>query len=381
MTECIRYDAIQIKAVVTPDGFIRDRPVITRTGIFEYRDSAGKTVREYRSPDEVFKADSLATVLGIPITDKHHGMITADNVSAIIGTVLTPGVKEDAGVVADIVIHQAKRLGSKRELSLGYHAEVVTESGVTPDGHRYDAVQRNIRYNHLAVVERGRAGNARLRLDSNEAVSFDMEDDVTDPVRLVSVRLDNGIEYQASPEVAQAIHKLGDDLKTKSTSLDRVQAELDSLKAQNTEVETTLAEVLDAADATRVKGKTIDAAKLVTAAIKDMPARLRARSELEETAKKHEIKFDSKTTDRAIREAVVTKVRGDAVKFDDKSDDYVASAYDFAIANDTTKTKKVAEQRVAVTKTDSKTEEQPTGGASAARSRMLNGLRNRQVNA
>jgi hypothetical protein len=57
-----------------------------------------------------------------------------------------------------------------QELSAGYTAELDMTPGVWTDAegaeHRYDAIQRNIRYNHLAIVPRGRAGrDVKLRLD------------------------------------------------------------------------------------------------------------------------------------------------------------------------------------------------------------------------
>lgn len=370
MTTVNRYDVIGIKAVVTADGFIRDRPILTRSGIFQYKDAFGKMVREYRPPEEVFKEDSLATIVGIPITDLHNGMVSADNTQGILGTVISAGIKQDENVVADIVIHDTKRLGNKRELSLGYKAVVLATPGTTPTGEKYDTIQTDIKYNHLAVVHRGRAGNARLHLDRMDASSFDIEDETMEP-RLTTVRLDNGIEYQAAQEVAQAFVKLVDEAKRLKTEQDQKQAELDSLKNQSVEMETALASII--ADSADYKGKPVALAKEVAEQFKTLPARIRARSELEETAKKRDVKFDAKDTDRQIREKIVTKIRGDSIKFDDKSDDYVASAYDLAIVVADDKTKKVGEQRQTVVKQDSSSPKM--GGANAARARMVANIR------
>jgi hypothetical protein len=57
------------------------------------------------------------------------------------------------------------------EVSMGYLADVIPESGVTPTGEHYDAKQTNIRFNHMALLPQGhaRAGSgARLRLDGNQ---------------------------------------------------------------------------------------------------------------------------------------------------------------------------------------------------------------------
>jgi hypothetical protein len=371
MTEQTRYDAIHIKATVSPDGFIYDRPVITRTGIFEYKDKTGKVLKEYRPPEEVFHEDSLKSILGIPVTDTHRGLVSPDNVNGIIGTVLTTGTKDgDSNVVADVVIHQAKRLGSKRELSLGYRALVVDVPGVTPEGQRYDSKQTNIRYNHLAVVEVGRAGNARLRLDSNEATSLVLEEEMADTPKLVSIRLDSGLEYFGQQEVAQAFAKMGDDLKKKTSDYEKILAERDTLKQQHEEVQKLLKGLVPAAAET---AKLPELATMVADSVKEMPAKLAARSELESKAKQLDIKFDGKS-DRELRELIVMKIRGDSIKFDGKSDDYVTSAYDLALGMDVDKSKKIGEQRVSIGKQADHTATK-LGGASAARARMVNTIR------
>ena len=88
----VRYDTFHIKAEKTDEGFIRDSPVIGRTGILKYRNPDGTTRNEYRPPEEAFNADSLATLNGKPITVGHHGMVNNKNWnrSAPVGTGITP---------------------------------------------------------------------------------------------------------------------------------------------------------------------------------------------------------------------------------------------------------------------------------------------------
>jgi hypothetical protein len=55
-------------------------------------------------------------------------------------------------------------------------ADAGPEPGVTHEGERYDLVQTQIRYNHLAVVGRARAGSvARLRMDSMTQRTFKID--------------------------------------------------------------------------------------------------------------------------------------------------------------------------------------------------------------
>src|SRR5699024_4238742 len=45
-----------------------------------------------------------------------------------------------------------------RELSMRYSATLAWVDGVTPDGEPYECIQRNIKNNHLALVDKARAG-------------------------------------------------------------------------------------------------------------------------------------------------------------------------------------------------------------------------------
>ena len=63
-----RYDKVEITATKTSEGFIRDTPIVGRTGILVYKTFDGKERREYRPPDEAFKSESLASLKGKPIT-------------------------------------------------------------------------------------------------------------------------------------------------------------------------------------------------------------------------------------------------------------------------------------------------------------------------
>lgn len=336
----LRYDFVDIgSARVNDDGFVHDRPVLSRSGVFTYHNQDGTTRREWRPPEEVFAAPHLASLRGAPITDGHNGIARADS-SHIIGTVLTEGQRESENLSAEIVIHHPGRLGTRRELSLGYRLDLDDTPGTTPDGDPYDAVQKNLRCNHLAVVHRGRAGNARLRMDSADAASEPTEAPVSTlpPIpptlsatatpkeattvaepsvpasapqaaaRLVLTRVD-GIEYQAPPEVVRDLDRLREASKADKVRADTAEAERDALKETASRFEAEKAQVrLDAA------------------------AQARARVRLETEADKHGVEVRSDMSDRDVREAVVRKVRGNDTRFDGKSDEYVTASYDIAVA-------------------------------------------------
>ena len=317
----IRYDRAPIKAIRTDEGFIKDTPVLTRTGVFIYRNHDGSERREYRPPEEVFNADSLAAYAGIPITKGHPGKVTSANAANhTIGTVLTPARQDGDNLIADIVIHNVEAVNAgNKELSVGYELDLDETPGIAPNGERYDAIQRNIKPNHLAIVSRGRAGNARLNMDGDEEAVINDGD-----VVMTKLRLDNGIEYDAAPEVIQAYNKLNQDKAEIVAAKDKAEARADSAEA--------------------------DLKKLQEAQEKfkqDAISQARERLNLEAVAKAHNVEFKQDATDRDIKAAVVKAIRGDSLTLDGKSDDYVAAAFDMAITakEEADKASKVAGQR------------------------------------
>lgn len=318
----VRYDRAPIKAIRTDEGFIKDSPVLTRTGVFIYRNHDGSERREYRPPEEVFKADSLEAYAGIPITKGHPGKVTSANAANhTIGTVLTPARQDGDNLIADIVIHNVAAVNAgNKELSVGYELDLDETPGIAPNGERYDAIQRNIKPNHLAIVSKGRAGNARLNMDGNEEDAETSNGDV----KMTKLRLDNGIEYDAAPEVIQAYNKLNQDKAEIIAAKDKAEARADSAEAD-------LKKLQEAQEQFK----------------QDAISQARERLKLEAVAKAHNVEFKQDATDRDIKAAVVKAIRGDSLTLDGKSDDYVAAAFDMAITakEEADKASKVAGQR------------------------------------
>lgn len=168
-----RLDSIKMdQTYYTEEGYLVDHPVVTRCGIFEYAKPDGGIRRELRLPEEVFAEKSLASYEGKPIIITHEaGEVTKDNVSQEqIGTILSAGYRDGDNVRCKIVIHNTdalKKCGLK-ELSLGYGLN-LDESPGTYKGEKYDAIQRDIEVNHLALVGEARAGDsARLNIDHKD---------------------------------------------------------------------------------------------------------------------------------------------------------------------------------------------------------------------
>lgn len=314
--EATRYDRTSFKARRTDEGYLIDTPVVGRVGIQLYKNADGSIRRELRPPEEVFKPDSLATYAGKPITDGHpQEYVTAENAKSLsVGTMQTPGRQDGNNVVSEIIIHDGKMIakvdrGDARELSLGYKVDLDETPGVW-DGQAYDAVQRNIRINHLAIVPRGRAGNARLNLDRLDAVSYSPDEELPMP----KIRLDNGIEYEAAPEVIHALETLRSDqaavkatVTTLQTTVDTLTAERDTLKSQ-------------VASADKVRADALAAAR----------TELEARAKLDKVAEAFKVDGTGKT-DREVKELVIKAVRADA-DLTGKSEDYINAAFDLSVS-------------------------------------------------
>ena len=322
-----RYDVVTIRAKRTDEGFIEDSPILTRTGIFTYRDPAtGKQRREYRPPEEVFHVDSLASYRGKPVTIGHPGMVHSKNVRAHgAGTLISPGRQDGDNVVGDIVIHDPTAVDAGHsDLSMGYRIDLDETPGVI-NGEPYDAIQRAIRVNHCAIVKTGRAGNSRLNLDEADIETTPIQEAALADERLVELRLD-GIPYKASPEIQVALDKLRADLAAATTRADAAQATADTHKAA---LDTAVAKA--ATDATAMRADAI--------------AQVRTRLDMEDRAKALKVEVRADMSDQDLRIAVIRKVRGDAMDLTGKSADYITAAYDLAAGETTARADEGTSQR------------------------------------
>jgi hypothetical protein len=203
----IRYDAGTLRAAKrTPQGFVQVDGYASRIGVQEYRNGP-KVRRELRLPDDVFADPSLGGFLGLPITDDHPSeMVNSENAAALTkGTVLTTGRRDGDKVMVTATIYDKKLIrkmdGGKRQLSVGYLVELDETPGEHPVYGKYDAIQRNIVPNHLAVVERGRAGaEVAVRMDgANSDVWVEV---LPSDARLTSV--DDGHQHVIQDRSAQS---------------------------------------------------------------------------------------------------------------------------------------------------------------------------------
>lgn len=227
-----RYDkgVVRGEAEVTEEGYIKANAVVTRTGVFLYKNPDGTIRRELRHPDEVLVADSLDSMKMIPVTNGHppERLVTAENSKALaIGFTGEQVSLDNQYILANFLITDADGVrevieNNKKELSLGYTVDLVPEEGEY-FGEPYDFRQTNIKYNHLSLVAAARAGpEARIALDSDDAQEID-KTEVVMTKRKVRIR---GDDYMMEPDAAEGAERLMEDLRNLEDEKRRVESEI-----------------------------------------------------------------------------------------------------------------------------------------------------------
>ena len=245
-TDTIRLDATGLPDAVrdllappllTEDGFLVVEGIVGRSGVLDYPMGDGSVRREYRPAEEAFRADSIASYEGKPLVDQADGGHRAEvtptkNTHLIKGAVLFATPLPEHGLVkARVSIHDAQVIARVQAgataLSLGYTVRLDATPGTTPDGERYDAIQRDVKINHLSRVRRGRAGDiARFRMDGDDLVP-DTPQQQEAAVANVKLRLDG-----QTVDVDQSSVVTIEAVSQKLERYDSIVAERDELKGR-----------------------------------------------------------------------------------------------------------------------------------------------------
>lgn len=165
------------------DGFLTVELAATRAGVMPYFDNqTGEVVMELKPEDEIFSDITMNSIKGVPITDRHPPvMLNTKNWKDFTkGTTHLNPRKDGNLLVIDETLFDDELIayvksGKKEQVSIGFRAELEEKSG-TYDGKEYDRIQRNIRINHVAHVEQGRAGEkVKARIDSKKPVGYSIK--------------------------------------------------------------------------------------------------------------------------------------------------------------------------------------------------------------
>ena len=155
---------------------------LTKEGVFPY---SGAQIG-LEPPDRIFKVYRPAEELQKPETLKSFELVPFINEHAMLGDYGVPAESKGVlGVVGQNVKFNAPYLTAdikifgnkmkdllergKNNISAGYSFDLDNTSG-NFNGENYDCIQRNIRCNHIALVQEGRCGKDVRVLDKNDII-------------------------------------------------------------------------------------------------------------------------------------------------------------------------------------------------------------------
>lgn len=307
----------------TDNGYLKVPGKVARTGIQQYLASElGLTDRKpndivnvYRPPEEVFAQDSLASYDNADVTDDHPSdMVDSKSFKDVaVGHSISVGRQEGDFVIVDLLIKDQEAIDAitagKSELSAGYEAEYVPEKGKTADGESYEFVQRKIRINHIALVDKARAGR--------EARLFDKQ--TNQEITMNIVTLDTGKTVEVADKATAQL----------------IQNTIDSLRKQVKDAEEKKEEAEKAKDEAEAKAEKKDE-ELEEEKKKSSDAAIaeRVQSVIDTMDKARKIagdEFACESMDvNTIRREAMAKARP-TVDWKSKSDHYVQAAWDMEV--------------------------------------------------
>lgn len=324
----------------TPEGYLTAFIRCTCAGVFRYVGKDGKTIdRVLRPENEVGDPASVASANSKPVTLKHpNEMVDVENIKKYeVGFTGTDAYFDGIDLWITITITDPKAIEAieKKEVqavSMGYDVQVLEENNDPLNnwrGTEYSFVQHGIRYNHLALVYAGRAGES-VEIAVGDSIEEIVKPQTAGkhPAKETTMAKKNllidGAVYECDEAVAERIagleKKLNDSAVASKSALDAVTAERDSAKA---ELEKTTAE----RDAAQAEVKTLKEKQLDES---EIARRVDEKIALVEKAKGFgcEVKAEDSALD--IKKAVIAKAFGDKMDLNEKTDAYVEAAFDSA---------------------------------------------------
>lgn len=317
----------------TRDGYMAVRAKAARTGTYQYLGSeidpanahglrdAG-LVHVLRDEAAVFDAKSAHSFIGKPITDNHPTVpVNAANWrDHARGTVMGAKWEEGGYLAFDLMLTDAATIDAvtngKRELSNGYEAELQFGDFDGPGGVKCVAKQVAIKGNHVAIVDKGRAGPSCAITDSvavcdaNPAALADLQPKGNAVKKIVLDGLQ--VDLSDADAVSVAIDKLQNTLKDAVEAKDKALTDVATL--------TTDKATLDA-KVTTLEKQVADA-KLTPAQLRDAA---KAYAQVCGKAKALGLTISDEMDEPAIMKATVNAKIGDAAK--DWNDAQIAASF------------------------------------------------------
>lgn len=308
-------------------GFLHAKAVLTRAGVFDYYDTEGNLYREYRSDEEVFNEESVKSLKMKPITNDHPAsMVTVNNIKNLqIGSIGENIEKKDSYLIANIVITDKdmvstilnrQALSMPTELSCGYTCDLIPGLGIHDKDGYYTFLQKNIKYNHVSIVDKGRAGRNVKIIDKQK--ESEMPEKVQVQFSRQAVKIDSielgAIMKVVDEESLELVNMLNSYIDTAVDVIKNIKKDKDELQGK-------LDQSLETAKKLQTK---VDS--LLNIDSPEIATMLKKRKEIEDVAAI--LKVDCKDKDSKTIMCDCIKAASENAILDGKSDDYIAARFD-----------------------------------------------------
>jgi len=340
----------------TDEGFLVVGAAVARVGVqdyssesFDYNElpnnlkGSNRPIKLFRPEQEVFAKDTLNSIANKPVTDDHPAsFVDASNVRHLQVGFSKDSVKTEGDFVrADLVIQDKETIerimDGKKEISLGYHTDIKWKAGDDPRYGQYDGIQTNIKTNHIAIVQSGRAGH-NVKLDDSKKETAMVK------------RMLDGLTVEFNDQAAEAYDKKADEVEGLQKQLADEKDDCNKKKALVDELEGKLA----------AKDAEIEALKDP----KHLQDSINARVSLVERAKSLcDIDDVEALSDLELKKATIAKCLGDKIDLENKADDFVNGV--FAVLEPKSESKKLGDELTKMEDTEDKND------VDAARQRMI----------
>ena len=169
---------------------------------------ADKVYRLYRDPDELAKGAS--TFNNLPILNKHIRVTVEEpKKENVVGSIGSDVSFDEQYLKASLCVWDAPAIAGVEsekqcELSAAYYYRADMTPGTAPDGEDFDGVMRDIKGNHLALVEAGRAGPDVYVADSDPFVKNTIKPKETPAMKMTKLGKALFVSLRGlSPKIAQ----------------------------------------------------------------------------------------------------------------------------------------------------------------------------------
>ncbi|WFC66357.1 DUF2213 domain-containing protein [Achromobacter denitrificans] len=284
---------------------VRDNP-ITKVGVFPYlgreigAPEPDRIYQVYRPQEELENPETIASANLVPWIDEHEFLGvegTPPEKKGVQGTTGEsarfeyPYLRNSIRAYSDFMKNLIDR--GKVELSPSYRCRYEFSEGVF-DGQQYDAIQRDIRFNHLASVKEGRTGPdvavqdcLTITYDSAEFIKMELTPEILQQIRALieqvlaeqtaaagsddDLEKKPGSDAETPPAPGAVTTEEKDAVEQTAAAAEQATGAVESAEAAIQEVQAALEEVQAAAEEVKT-APTADSRKALDAALAKLGA-------------------------------------------------------------------------------------------------------------